>query len=333
LLLISAPERAAAIDTCQINFDVLRNTEPPRTTAEWVEQFMKVTSAKASNVKIAWALQEFETAELLPLSQFFGGQGHLFEVKIEEEASTGLPYRLLEVLHHGRGRTPLSTLSSSYLVKRWAAGPSGGYRLSPRSFLIWYSEEGGIANATCFSGPNSARLHAAAERQAYDFQRLDSDLRKHLEFLERAAAWDALAHALGKAVSDTEIRDRLAALDQSRREISDAWRSADATLQRELARQRRLRSDAGFIAIMGTLLSAAQLANALSSQAMMSPAETPYNQHRPIRTQINEALITSGNSITRIRTEIVEYEKRLTSVESDLRKAYREAGVPNKSIP
>lgn len=330
---LTATPIATAAETCQINFDVIRNMDKPQTAGEAVEGVAAAISANASNLQIYWSLQDFEAAEMVTLSEFFGGQGHLFDVIVEEEATSGLPYRLLAVEHHGRGRTPLSTLTSSYTATRVRSAESRGYRISPRSFLIWYTAENGAPNVTCFSSPNSARLREEADKRAAEFNGQDALLRKRLAFVERAAAWDALARASLQTVQSRETRNQLAALDQSRLGIAEEWSTADDELQRELARQRRLRSDAGFIAIMQTLLSAAQLADALSSQAKMSPAGASYDGHRPIRTQINEALITSGGRITRIKTQIEEYERRSTSLEHQLRKTYRGAGVPNKSIP
>ena len=337
VLVGSADALAQGRPDCLLDFTVLNDLDAEAgTAAGLIEGISRYFSAKMSKLQLSWALEEYENESVLPASALFGGRGHLFEVVIAEGPG-GLPYQLVVIEHHGAAKTPEGALTSSYLTDRFHAAPSDPLKVSDRSFFLWYYESKGQTKTQCITIA-AKNLRTVAQRRAAQIRKLDKSLQGRIETRARAGQWQTLAAEAIKTVDDNALMTQINGLETRRLQIDQAWEMADKALQRELERQQRLRSDAGFIAIMQVALSAGQLYSSLQSQPNSStlddtPQLSPSDTTQVISSKINGAIIQSGNRITKIRTEITEYEERTRSIEEQLRNKYRGIGTPTISIP
>jgi hypothetical protein len=339
ILFFTTPSISYAQDRpdCTLDFTVLNDLDAENGTAAFVvEGISRFFNSKMSKLQLSWALDEFEKNTIVPASAFFAGRGHLFEVVIAE-APGGLPYRLVAVEHHGAAKSPVDALASSYSTDRLHAAPSDPMKVSDRSFFLWYSAPNGRTKAECIMPASASGLRAEAQDRVNKIRKMDRDLQGRAEVRARAGQWEALASQATAQAYDAEVAARLTQLEAQRLEIDRAWEKADQELQRELQQQRRLRSDAGFIAIMQVVLSGAQLVSSLQSQPTASIANgaqlSTNDSPQMISSKVNTAIIQTNDRITRIRTEISEFEKKTDSIENQLRNEHLKAKTPRIAIP
>jgi hypothetical protein len=222
---------------------------------------------------------------------------------------------------------------------RIEALPRSNEQVSDRSFFLWYTARSGKTFADCIHGISVAQMRRDAREKLDQFWTLDASLQARERIRGRADGWRELADtALGRIQSRDRV-ERIQGLEAQRIEIDGKWRLADEKLQRELKRQKRLQREAGYLAVMGLALDSAKLAsqmqNNFSDQATSDgmPAIQAGDSRQLIYQKINDKLLESESSITRIRQEIRVYETDYGTTERSLNFQYRDAGLEAILIP